>query len=85
MNEHSRYKDSRVILRTGRKIMKMIIFGHTGDILAPPGGISAIFGDFLKNPYFDPSQGSKIGQKWSFLTKNDHFGPEMAIFDPKMG
>ena len=72
--------------------MKMIIFGHTGYILGPPGGISAIFGDFLKNPYFDPFQGSKIGQKmvilgpkWPFLTKNDHFGPEMAIFDPKMG
>ena len=71
--------------------MKMIIFGHTGDILGPPGGISAIFGDFLKNPYFDPFQGSKIGQnghfrpKMAILTKNDHFGPEMAIFDPKMG
>ena len=72
--------------------MKMIIFGHTGDILAPPGGISAIFGDFLKNPYFDPSQGPEIdqkmvilGPKWPFLTKNDHFGPEMAFFDAKMG
>ena len=55
--------------------------------MCPPGSISTIFGDFLKNPFFDLSQGPYIGQKmvifdqkWPFLAKNIYFCLKIGNF-----
>ena len=51
--------------------------------MCPPGSISTIFGDFLKNPFFDLSQGPYIGQKMVIFDQKWPFLAKMVDFEPK--